>query len=97
MASILSINGIPVSGTMSTNDTVAQNYVNYEVREVHTPYGGRDITLEVKGVQSLPAALKRLAEMGHDMSASLEVLQKAVAAQAKRKALDEAVAGLAKE
>lgn len=67
---------------------------SYEIAETLSPYGTATVTLEVKGLNALPDALKRLIEMGHDLSACLEALQKAVDAQKKRKALDEAVAGL---
>lgn len=81
--------------SISDGATIAYNLSgNYEIAEIHTPYGSRTVSLEVKGLDSLPSALKRLAEMGHDLSASLEALQQAVDAQARRKALDEAVAGL---
>lgn len=71
---------------------------NYEIREVGeslfgAPHPG--VRLDVTGLESLPAALRRLAEMGHDMTSSLEVLSEAVEEQRKRKALDEAVKAIA--
>lgn len=65
----------------------------YEIHESVTEYHGPApaIKIEVHGIHSLPAALARLAEVGHDMAPSLEVLQKAVEEQRRRKALDAAV------
>lgn len=82
------------NGATIAYDPASFTQSNYEIAETHSPYGTANITLEVKGLYSLPDALKRLVEMGHDLSASLEALQHAVAAQQKRKALDEAVADL---
>jgi hypothetical protein len=48
----------------------------------------------VQGLRYLPAALKRLAELGHDMEKPLEALQEAVDEQRKRKVLDAAINAL---
>jgi hypothetical protein len=65
----------------------------YEIHESVTEYHGPApaIKIEVHGIHSLPAALARLAETGHDMAPSLEVLRKVVEEQRRRKALDAAI------
>lgn len=55
------------------------------------------VEIEVDDLHSLPAALRRLAEMGHNMTRSLEALQEACEDQRKRKALDAAIADIAKK
>lgn len=73
-------------------------YTNYEIREVRNTYGGDNaVIIEVCAIESLPGTLRRLAEMGYDMAPSLDALTKAVEEQRKRKALDAAVADLAKK
>jgi hypothetical protein len=73
---------------------------NYEIREIGDAlsYGERRplIRLDVAGIESLPSALRRLAEIGYDLNASLAALQDACEKQRKRKALDEAVKAMTK-
>ncbi len=72
---------------------------NYKITETADAY--RDfppyVEIEIAGVSSVPAALKRLAELGYDMAPSLDALQKAVEEQRKRKALEAAIADIAKK
>lgn len=70
----------------------------FKIDEVFDPncYCRPEIYLEVQGIRDLPCALKRLAELGHDMEKPLEALQEAVEEQRKRKALDAAINALTK-
>lgn len=74
---------------------------NYEIREIGAEmiYGAyRPVAhLEVRGLDSLPAALRRLAELGYDMAPSLDMLKEACEEQRKRKALDDAIKEMTKK
>ncbi len=52
------------------------------------------VALEVEGLEALPHALKRLAELGYNMETSLEVLREAVDNQRKQKVLQAAINAL---
>jgi len=69
---------------------------DYEIRERLESCRPK-VSLDVRGLHALPPALRRLAEMGHDMTPSLETLQDACEEQRKRKALDAAIADLTKK
>lgn len=53
------------------------NNQEFEIKETHSfQWGGHFLTrIEIRNIQSLPAALKRLSEMGHDLSEAREALQ----------------------
>ena len=80
-----------VNEAMEATAAMPREAGSYEIREGSYPYRGQIVEIRVQGVDSLPYALERLAEMGHDMALSLEVLQKAVEEQRRRKALDAAI------
>jgi hypothetical protein len=67
----------------------------FEIRETQDCYGRPLTRIEVDGIQDVPYALKRLAELGYDMERSLEALQEAVEDQRKRKVLHAAINALA--
>ena len=70
---------------------------NYEIQENSNSMSGPRVSIVIDDISSLPAALRRLAEMGHDMTPSLEALQEACEEQRKRKALEAAIADLTKK
>lgn len=69
--------------------------MSFEIREIHYDISRPDIALNVDSIQDLPYALKRLAELGHDMAPSLAVLQEAVEEQRKQKVLQAAINAIA--
>jgi hypothetical protein len=74
----------------------SREYADFQIREVHSRISADCVLIEVDGLHSLPHALRRLAEMGYDLTDAHKALDEAVEAQRKRNALDEAVKAMAK-